>query len=167
MKITNNIPRALAERYTKYHFYKPSEIVQPTCIISINEPGEPEAALRETVFEAPGWDDILRVAFWDVTKPISRSVWGPQHVGKEVEVYEPMTEEQGKLIADFIRKNWDSSIIVHCRAGISRSAAIVRLLLELGWQEGTEVRVHDQSGYNIHVYSTLKKHFPELLPIGT
>lgn len=159
MKITNNVPRVIAEGSTKYSFVKPNEDPGKTCLISINEPDHEYAKIHDEVTGLKAWDDVLRIAFWDITKRIPDLRFINEWV-------EPMTEEQGKEIAEFIKKHSDASIIVHCMAGISRSAAVVRLLLELGWQEGKVLKIHDQGAANIHVYSTIKKHFPELLPIG-
>ena len=38
-----------------------------------------------------------------------------------------------KAIAEFIKRNWDNHIIVHCEAGVSRSAAVCEVLVRLGW----------------------------------
>lgn len=160
MKITNNIPRIIAERSTKFSFVAPNRIPEKTVLISIIEPDDQPAQLVELMGEEKMWDDVLRMAFWDITKPQKYMIGVDQ-------ILDPMTEEQGKEIADFIKANHDSSIIVHCRAGISRSAAITKLLLELGWEEGKVLRVHDQRHANVHVYTTVKKHFSELLPIAT
>lgn len=148
-KYTVHLPRSIVGFLTSYNFDENGK----ACLISITEPGNPEVKLMGP------WTDILRVAFWDVTTRLPI-------IGTD-EFYELMTESQAKVIAEFIKKHENENIIVHCLAGKSRSAAVVRLLTELGWKmHPTILSKHDFSGYNIHVYSLLKKQFPELLPEG-
>lgn len=153
-KYTVHLPRFLAEHLSSRNFDDDGE----ACLISISEPGKPEARLM------PGWTDVLRMSFWDVTKPLEQGFVLAGHPAGSID---PMTEDEAKEIADFIKKHKDENIIVHCRAGKSRSAAIVRLLTELGWKMHPTILPHyDFSGFNIHVYSLVKRHFPELLPDG-
>lgn len=152
MKKTVHLPRALAERLKPEHV-EAADMRYKACLISINEPDHDVAQLQD------GWTDVLRISFWDITKRI------PDLRNKDTWL-EPLNEEEAKTIADFIKEHKDNHIVVHCRAGISRSAAVVRLLVDLGWDFDFSLSHHDMSGYNIHVYSMLKKHFPELLPIG-
>lgn len=153
-KYTVHIPRFLAEHLNANNFDSDGE----ACLISINYPGNPEVNLKQP------WTDILRMCFWDVTR---RLEVGYSLAGHPVGPIDPMTEEEAKQIADFIKKHKDENIIVHCEAGKSRSAAVVRLLLELDWNMHPVVQPnYDLSGYNIHVYSLVKRHFPELLPKG-
>lgn len=147
-KYTTHVSRNVAQRLDPKLF--PPE----TCIISINEPEANDGDARL----APEWFKVLRVRFWDVIKE-SESVGG--------KIF-PMTEEQAKEIATFIKENWDRSILVHCRAGISRSAGIVEVLQMLGWQIlPIEMRPYymnstDVSFGNVHVKRLLMNQFPEL-----
>jgi predicted protein tyrosine phosphatase len=148
-KYTTHVSRNVAQ---KLH---PDNFPKETCIISINEPEamDGEAKLDE------GWFKVLRVKFWDVTQDIDHD-----SMGKIL----AMTEGQAKEIADFIKENRDRSILIHCRAGISRSAAIAEILFQLGWDDlPTEMRPYfmsptDTSLYNSHVKKLLAKQFPEL-----
>lgn len=142
----------VAETETGFFFNAKGE----ACLISITEPGSLDAKTKE------GWADILRISFWDITRPIKQ---GFVLAGQPDEELEPIFDEQAKTIAEFIKKNWDADIIVHCKAGISRSAAVVRVLYELGW-DMHPFRVHDTGGYNVVVFNKVKREFPELLPIG-
>ena len=54
------------------------------------------------------FDDYIQLQFWDVEETFCN--------------YEPITDEQGKELADFIFKNRHKKFLVHCSAGISRSA---------------------------------------------
>lgn len=79
-------------------------------LISITEPDSAE----KPEFR-PGWEAVLRVQFWDVEKI-------------EEDFFEPINEQQAVEIARFIElqhdKREDIFLIVHCLAGISRSAAV-------------------------------------------
>lgn len=74
-----------------------------------------------------------------------------------------MTGPQAQQIAEFIReaRALKKNVWVNCHAGMCRSGAVVRLLLELGWEEakypGQPTRVP-----NLLVYDRVRKHFPEL-----
>lgn len=152
MKLTVHISKLRAEALDP-RFFGVADALRKTCIISINEPGKEPAKLKD------GWDDKLVVHFWDITKRIANT--------RQVDQWlEPISEDQAKEIADFIKAHNEDHIVVHCHAGISRSAAVVRLLTELGWQFDFSQSYHDLAGYNILVYSMVKKHFSQLLPIG-
>lgn len=154
-KYTVHLPRFLAELLSPLAFDPDGDV----CLISISESNVPPANL-------PYWNEsnVLRMEFWDVTKRLEQ---GFILAGQPDQPIDPMTEEQGKQIADFIKANKDKSIIVHCRAGKSRSAAVVRLLTELGWKMHPTILPHyGFDAYNVHVYSLIKRQFPELLPKG-
>jgi hypothetical protein len=80
-------------------------------LISITEPEESSPYLSE---ESPiftvGYHDVLEIKFWDVE-------W-------QVGNYKPLTKTQGKEIKEFIEKNKDKKFLIHCRAGMSRSAGV-------------------------------------------
>ncbi len=83
-------------------------------MISLNDPGSADG--EATILD--GWHDVLRLNFHDIT-PDTLDVEGS---------YALMTDEQALAIVNFVRKvspNVDG-IMVHCRAGISRSAAVVK-----------------------------------------
>lgn len=158
-KYTTHVSRRIAERL------EPSLFPKETCVISINDPGAADGVAKLS----EGWHDVLRVIFWDVVEKLDGLVWG-----KDAAV-DPMTKEQGKEIADFIKRNWDRSIIVHCRAGISRSAAVAEILFQLGWEDFPPIHRSpfmfktNTSLANIHVIRLLREEFPEkfgLLQLG-
>lgn len=65
----------------------------------------------------PGWADILRVKFDDVNQ-----------IKTDAEEYLILMEhEHAQQIVEFVRKNAHmEGILVHCLAGVSRSAAVVK-----------------------------------------
>lgn len=86
-------------------------------LISITDPGRPPALIGE------GWHAVLRVAFDDkdpVTFP---------------EDYEEMREIGGDEVADIaafvaVHVRCCRRIVVHCRYGVSRSAAVAKAIAE-------------------------------------
>lgn len=94
----------------------------------------------------PGWENLLRLYFSDIDKPQSN--------------YVLFNEEHAKSIIDFIKKISHTGIdcekvdiiIVHCAAGISRSAAVAKFVAYFFEDETFN---HEYSMYNRHVYSVL------------
>jgi predicted protein tyrosine phosphatase len=90
-------------------------------MVSINDPGFEPARL------ADGFAAVLRVAFWDV--PGEQPIVGELN-GQRL-CFAPITEEQAGDIVEFIARwhelpDGPEILLVHCRAGISRSAALAR-----------------------------------------
>jgi len=75
-------------------------------LIAIHEPDDtihpPE--------KVEGFNDVLQMQFWDIEEAIGR--------------YKPLDEIQAKELRDFIEKNKDKKFLIHCAAGISRSAGV-------------------------------------------
>lgn len=115
---------------------------RPTAaIISITDPGQVRAELKS------GWGATLRVAFHDsdpITFPFAN------------QDLTPMKEVQGLQIAQFIEAIPQTvrSLVVHCRSGISRSAAIAKAIAE------AHGLAFDPSyfEFNRHVYAITKAH---------
>jgi predicted protein tyrosine phosphatase len=102
-------------------------------VISLSEWGVEPAKLKE------GWRSILRMEFHDIDEP--------------QEPYNLFTENQAMEIILFVDAHAGDSkgILVHCRAGISRSAAVAKWIAER-----YELPFNDQySLYNKHVYRVL------------
>lgn len=104
-------------------------------VISLTEPcsADGEAKL------ADGWHSVLRLEFHDITK--------------EEEPYQLMDAAQAQQIVDFVRKVAleVEGVIVHCRAGISRSAAVAKWIC--GQYRIPFSRSYDK--WNAHVYGLL------------
>jgi hypothetical protein len=70
---------------------------------------DPDREIRpESEFE--GFADFIQLQFWDVEEPIGRIT--------------PITDFQGTQLRDFIEKNKDFKFLIHCEAGMSRSAGV-------------------------------------------
>ena len=77
-----------------------------TVIISITDPDrEPISNNILSQFK-----DSLSIQFWDVEEGIGR--------------IQPINEEQAKEVREFIIRNKDNNFVIHCEAGMSRSAAV-------------------------------------------
>ena len=77
-----------------------------TVLISIHDPDRevhPESKIE-------GFKDDLQIQFWDVEDDIGK--------------YVIISDEQGKVIRDFIQKNKTSKFLIHCAAGQSRSTGV-------------------------------------------
>jgi len=110
-------------------------------LISITDPTGSDAVLFEEA-----WGDILRVRFHDVDS---------EYRGESG--YHSITEEQADAIIAWLREHEDEfkKIVVHCWAGISRSAAVAKFIAEVYDLQFPE----SYSLYNRFVYSTLRKRF--------
>lgn len=161
-KYTTCVSRLTAE------MLKPELFPNNTCLISINEPDayDGDAKLH------PKWYKVFRTKFWDVTRVLDEGIQMAGHPSGE-KIY-PINEEQAKEMAQFIKDNEDCTIIVHCRAGVSRSAAVARVLMEMGWKDfPNNLRVvpmefgpTNVSRANIEVMSKLRKQFGQFKLIG-
>ncbi len=102
-------------------------------VISLSEWGAEPAKLRD------GWRDVLRQEFHDIDEP--------------QEPYDLFTPDQAREINRFVDAHAGNSrgILVHCRAGISRSAAVAKWIAgryDLPFPEGYSL-------YNKHVFRLL------------
>lgn len=113
-------------------------------VISISEPASSEgpANLRD------GWFEVLRLEFHDITEPDWRD--------NPAEPYVLFNEQQARVIIGFVRRCNDegvAGILVHCKAGVSRSAAVAKWIADryqLSFPREYEL-------FNRHVYMTLRE----------
>lgn len=109
-------------------------------IISITEPHNRPVNLH------PEWNHILRLEFHDIDPGWESQC--PQHESMVL-----MDEDHAREIVRFVNRLKLSvhTLVVHCRAGVGRSAAVAKWLAER-YQLSFK---HDYDLYNRHVYSTL------------
>lgn len=67
---------------------------------------------------------ILRLSFSDADRP------GPDVYGNSVDESDLMTDQDAKRVSDFVLANSGADIIVHCDAGISRSAGVAAAIMK-------------------------------------
>ena len=108
-------------------------------VISLNEPDSCDGPAKI----ADGWHSVLRLSFHDVT---------PKSDGMDA-LIRYADADDAKQIVEFVRRVAPevSGIMVHCRAGISRSAAVVKWIsgqyrIPFSWR-------YDK--FNEHVYQLL------------
>ena len=89
----------------------------------------------------PGWHSVHRLEFHDI------------EIEMPDEPFDLMSEQQAQELVNFVHEMATEveGIIVHCRAGISRSAAVAKLIAE---SYGIKFN-HEYPNYNKHVYKLL------------
>ena len=99
---------------------KDLEPPENSVMVSIWTPNTTNFTARGAPFFRFRWESFLSIDFYDT------------EFGNET--YPPITEEQGKIIFDFVMLHKDKDILcVHCDAGISRSAAVAIFFAEM-WE---------------------------------
>ena len=75
----------------------------------------------------------------------------------------PMKKDQAKDIANLIKKNYNKFdyVIVHCNAGISRSAGVVGAICKYLWNDDSDVFDNEYFKPNMYVYNLLLNSFYE------
>lgn len=150
-----NVPEDYVERYVPE---------TGTVCISITEPLYPNGVRKHQAKLRDGFEGVLRLEFqdYDPIKLIPGSnLINPQHVYPIDAVV--MTEEQARQVADFATRYRGKNFMVHCAAGISRSAAVAEVLLQ-AFPEYVD-RGHTPRWPNNHVRTLLKRAMG-LTPIG-
>ncbi len=147
---------------THYRYEEVKGLSLPdTVLISING-GETEPPILKD------WASVHFFRFDDIV-PHNNVEWpgigiSPRYKGNNPKTfgYDPMTLDHAEHMAEVIRINWDKSIHVQCAAGVSRSAAVAKVLSELGWEYVLpEARPYGFQHANQHVVSLLRAQFPE------
>lgn len=135
--ITAHISRQLAD--------SPPKEIQGLPIISINDPESILSKLEH-------FTDRIYLQFHD----IDRDVPNYNGTGKDLKT---ITDKQAKEIVDFCEKHKSNSIIVHCEAGISRSAAVA---LFINQSYGHRL-IGNPILYNKKVYSMIREAYQNIL----
>jgi len=111
-------------------------------IISITSPdGTP--GCRPAVLDQNSWSQVLRLQFHDLDPKVHG----------QVKSYVIFSEDQALQIIRFMRAHQDEHdvLIVHCEAGISRSAGVAKFVAYVYGLAFLE----SYSNYNRHVFNTL------------
>ena len=112
--------------------YSKQKNSEHTVMISISDPRmiyESEAIVNKE----NGILDILRLSFSDADHK------GLDVYGNYVDESDLMTDEDARKVADFVQKYTDVTILVHCDAGISRSAGVAAAILKYYTGEDSKV----------------------------
>ncbi|HZV99473.1 MAG TPA: hypothetical protein VFF74_10835 [Methylophilaceae bacterium] len=113
-------------------------------VISITEPGCPDGQARLQ----PGWHSVLRLEFHDLDA--NSPEWD---IAAGQFVF--MNEQHAHEVIEFVDRvaGEVDTILVHCRAGISRSAAVAKFVAN---RFGLEFD-HGYPLFNKHVFQTLEQ----------
>jgi hypothetical protein len=150
MKHTNFFSKAQAQR-----FHEPIGR-EDRVLISITTPNKPDSFAwncHPAVLHDDTWKDVLRLEFDDVD---------PGHMNSEqASLYRLFNEDDAVKVLRFLKQHEADTMnaLVHCEAGISRSAAVSKFIshvYSLPFPEGYSV-------YNKHVFSTLLRVYGEAL----
>lgn len=96
------------------------------CIIEIM--GEQDLLVHPFYFKTDH-KNVLRVLFDDVDEPLHIPLLGDVPDERIYIPVVPMSEDQGDMIIEFIHDNQKADVfIVHCAAGVSRSAGVARFI---------------------------------------
>lgn len=128
---------------TQYVSRVAAEVMEPVLgwtIISITEFATDPADLK------PGWNAVLRLAFHDIEPGYAEKY--PEYPDLQI-----FTEEMATRIIEFvdIQSTRCVGILVHCKAGISRSAAVSKWIAD---RFNLPFNEH-YSLYNKHIYRVL------------
>lgn len=124
---------------------------RPTVIISISDPnGSYHSA--PFVHERTNIKAILRLCFSDADGP-GRDVYG-----KKVDVSGLMSDEDAEKVVRFVLRHSDCDLIIHCDAGISRSAGVGAAIIKVINGDDSPVFENGQYHPNMWCYrKTLEK----------
>lgn len=116
-------------------------------VISIIELGDDPAELKD------GWHAIYRARFDDLN-PVKREPFEPPHDHED-----PVDDARAKSIVEFVDgiASEVDSIVVHCRAGISRSAAVAKwIATAYGLDFDEDYTAHNEFVYNMLIKAAEK-----------
>lgn len=86
-----------------------------------------------------GVREVLYLAFCDADVP------GKDVYGRNAGISDLMTVNDARRVASFVKRNADKTIIVHCDAGISRSAGVAAAILK--WATGDDAQIFKAGRY--------------------
>lgn len=85
--------------------------------------------------------EILELSFCDADFPGEKDVYG-----RLTTDFDLMTDEDADKVVEFMERHKDKFIIVHCDAGISRSAGVAAAILK--YYNGDDSPIFDSRWYN-------------------
>lgn len=153
MGTTNIRVRVMSRLDATYYCSNPHD--EKTVIISISTPCF-NYELEPYKNEENGVQNILKLSFFDADEPDGLDVNNIVADNSDL-----MSDEDAEKIADFVERNKNDLIIVHCDAGVSRSSAVAAAILR--HYTGNDDRIFDDYSYNpnMWVYFKVLKAFGE------
>jgi len=106
-----------------------------------------------------GWKASLRLDFDDVTLNDQKVLIMNPMMRHDSSGFEttPFSEEHANALLDFIDVNDGSPFVIHCDAGISRSAAMASFMEMAYGYDATYHQTGDDKHRNIHVFNLLRR----------
>ena len=115
-----------------------SNIPQFAAVVSIGEPNKSDHYFKEA-------SNVLNIDFWDVN-------------GYDVEGIKGCTDEEAKIIYNFLIDNIGKTFYIHCHAGVSRSQAVAEFLRDCYGYEIERVVPYGAHS-NTHLLTLLKRQY--------
>lgn len=141
------ISRDEVVKYSENNF-KDIGINDKTVLVSITDPDREK--LDKSITKQ--FTEVLEVQFWDIETEIGN--------------YKPLSDKIAKTIKDFINNNKDKNFVIHCEAGMSRSAGVgmaVLLGITHNWDRyefsisPNPIRAHRRYSPNLVVLDKIEK----------
>lgn len=150
-----NIPVIVLDRVTAAEVCSKLDIIDGnTLVISIRSCGDPYRSYTITRDTSPWIKDVIHLVFDDVETDCM-----PENP--------PINEGQARAIVKFCMKNIDDDvdqIIVHCDAGVSRSAGVAAAITKWYYNEDEQFFNNSQYVPNMRCYRYVLNAFVETLP---
>ena len=162
----NNLPQKsiiVTNRFRFPGYAERTSNLDDICYISIS--ASDECALEhfydmeEASHYLPDDDNVLNLNFDDITEDFTFKNEFDEDI-----TYHAISMKQAKQIIDFVDRNKDKHIIVHCRAGQSRSVAVARAIIDCYpdcYAENEFNLVHPLKTPNPDVLAKVKRAFYE------
>ena len=96
------------DEFLKYQETLTKDNKNELVVISITEPDSDEFV--SAMIDVSEFHDILELKFWDVEEAFGN--------------YAPLSDDQANQIREFILKHSERKFLIHCKAGMSRSAGV-------------------------------------------
>jgi len=114
-----------------------SSVLSKLSLISITDPDRPNLDVDKTLFK-----NVIESKFWDLEEDFAE--------------YKIITTEQGTTIRNFINEN--ELFLVHCEAGISRSAGVAKAIECIKWFN-SDVYLYETSAFEDSIRNH-QRYFP-------
>jgi len=163
--ISNNLVKAIiSKEEMKFAALHENYIQKETVLISIQDPNDKDdLSLYHEKFK-----DVLSIRFFDVEEDLHVKAGGFPVI--------PINDEEAKTIAEFIVKNKKEQFIIHCAAGVSRSAGTgvaLECILKyngdkyVNAQFPSDIKNHWRYSPNFVVSDKILENFdPKLMPVS-
>lgn len=131
-------------------FYCEGQHDRPSVMISISDPFEPYDD-APFITQDNSLQEILPLSFCDAEEP------GPDVYGRMAGEKDLMQREDALRIRELLNRHPDCDIIVHCDAGMSRSAGVAAAILEAAGGDRASIFGSPYYQPNLHCYGVVRR----------